>query len=166
MPTTPLLHNAYLVISIILSSLIIYYLKNLETIGCACAMDYKRTYIMSFQIFIIFIGLLGVFINLDRLYKNNVVHLIFMLISITNYVFTIQYVHQMKKENCNCSESVYRTMMYILSIIYLLTIALILFMIYFGGLFSSPGILLVIFILIGYAIMNYPSISPPLKVKE
>ena len=121
---------------------------------------------MSFQIFIIFIGLLGVFINLDTLYKNNVINLIFMVISITNYVFTIQYVQQMKKENCNCSESVYRTMMYIFSIIYLLTIALLLFIFYFGGLFSSPGMLLVTFILIGYAAMNYPSINAPSRVKE
>jgi hypothetical protein len=165
MPRTPL-HNTFIVIGVILSSLIIYYLKNLETIGCACAMDYKRTYIMSYHIFSIFIGLLGIFINLDILRKHNVLQLIFGVISITNYVFTIQYVHQMKKENCNCSESVYRTMMYILSIIYFATIALLLFMIYFGGLFSSPGMLLVIFILIAYAAMNYPSISSPSSVKE
>ena len=155
MPRTPL-HNAFIGIGIVLSSLIIYYLKNLETIGCACAMDYKRTYILFYHVLSIFIGISGVFINLDILTKNNVVQLIFMAISSTNYVFTIQYVQQMKKENCNCSESVYRTMMYILSIIYFLSIAFLLFIIYFGGLFSSPGMLLVTFILIGYAAMNYP----------
>ena len=165
MPRTPL-HNAFIVIGVILSSLIIYYLKNLETIGCACAMDYKRTYIMAYHIFSIFIGLLGIFINLDILRKHNVLQLIFMVISITNYVFTIQYIEEMKKENCNCSESVYRTMMYIFSIIYLLTIALLLFIIYFGGLLSSPGISLVIISLIGYALMNYASNSSPSSVKK
>jgi hypothetical protein len=165
MPRTPL-HNAFIGIGIVLSSLIIYYLKNLETIGCACAMDYKRTYILFYHVLSIFIGICGVFINLDILRKSNVVQLIFMVISITNYVFTIQYVQQMKKENCNCSESVYRTMMYILSIIYFLSIAFLLFIFYFGGLFSSPGMLLVTFILIGYAAMNYPSINAPSRVKE
>ena len=36
---------------------------------------------------------------------------------LVNIVFTIQYVDEMQKINCDCSESVYRTMMYILAII-------------------------------------------------
>ena len=40
---------------------------------------------------------------------------------ITNVVFTLMYVEELKKDNCDCSESVFRTMMYILSIISAIT---------------------------------------------
>ena len=41
----------------------------------------------------------------------------YMIAAIMNLVFTIQYVDEMKKINCDCSESVFREMMYILAII-------------------------------------------------
>lgn len=46
---------------------------------------------------------------------------VLVLAIITNVVFTLQYVEELKKDNCDCSESVFRTMMYILSIISAIT---------------------------------------------
>ena len=36
---------------------------------------------------------------------------------ITNTIFTLMYIQELEKDNCECSESVLRTMMYILSLI-------------------------------------------------
>ena len=39
-----------LIFGCLLSILIIYYLKNLETIGCKCALNYKRDYIFYLEL--------------------------------------------------------------------------------------------------------------------
>jgi hypothetical protein len=108
---------------IIVAGLSLYYLKNLETIGCKCAMNYKRTYIMSFHIFSL------TFAAASLLSGNRVAEYIksssyavpivlgLVVAAITNIVFTLMYIEELKKDNCECSESVFRTMMYILSII-------------------------------------------------
>ena len=127
-----------------LIGLIIYYLKHLETIGCKCAMNYKRTYIMSYQIFALAFGV-GTLLSGNKMVEYivetsyAVPFLILLAVAaITNIVFTLMYVEELKKENCDCSESVFRTMMYIISIIQAATLGLtILFGIIVGGLFMS-----------------------------
>ena len=39
------------VVNIALNACILYYLQNLERIGCICAMNYKRDYIYAYTIF-------------------------------------------------------------------------------------------------------------------
>ena len=41
----------------------------------------------------------------------------YVIAGLANLVFTIQYVDELKKINCDCSESVFRTMMYFLAIL-------------------------------------------------
>ena len=108
-----------LIIGCFFSILIIYYLKNLETIGCKCALNFKHNYIFIFTCIVLSIGILNILFSSFHMFK------IFMLIisipyaiaAIVNLVFTIQYVDEMKKINCDCSESMLRTLMYILAII-------------------------------------------------
>lgn len=115
----------------VLTGLILYYLKHLETIGCKCAMNYKRTYIIYFHIFSLALGaadLLSGNAVTEYIAKSSfAIRFIFVVASlaITNIVFTLQYVEELKKDNCDCSESVFRTMMYILSIISAVTWSLI-----------------------------------------
>jgi hypothetical protein len=45
--------------------------------------------------------------------------------AIVNMVFIFQYVEEMKKINCECSESVYRDMMFVLAILQAISIGLI-----------------------------------------
>ena len=110
-------------LSMVLSGLILYYLKNLETIGCKCAMNYKRTYIMFYTIFGLALGASNLLSGgrvTDYIAESSfAIPLVLVLgvAAITNLVFTLQYVEELKKDNCECSESVFRTMMYILSII-------------------------------------------------
>lgn len=122
MPQTPF-NFLLTLLSMVIPVLIIYYLKNLETIGCKCAMNYKRTYIMYFTIFNLVFGLSNLLsggrVN-DYIVKSPYgVPIVSVLAAavITNIVFTLMYIEELKKDNCECSESVFRTMMYIVSII-------------------------------------------------
>ena len=130
---------------------IIYYLKQLETIGCKCAMNYKRTYIMSYHIFALVIGsatLLSGDKILEYIAKSSLaipVILLLTVAAITNVVFTLMYVEELKKDNCECSESVFRTMMYILSIINAVTL----------------GLFLLLLLMMGGLIMSLPEIKVP-----
>jgi hypothetical protein len=126
---------------------IIYYLKQLETIGCKCSMNYKRTYIMYYHIFSIAVGFITLLSGIsggniaEYIAKTSfAIPLIVLLTTagITNVVFTLMYVEELKKDNCECSESVFRTMMYILSIIAVVTWVLILLLgIALGGVIMS-----------------------------
>jgi hypothetical protein len=111
--------NVTLTISIFLAILIIYYLKRLETINCNCALNFKRNYILGFTSLSL---LLAISKLLFKEYKIFVKILLFIYIpwiiaTITNVIFTIQYVSELKKNKCECSESVYREIMFILAIL-------------------------------------------------
>jgi uncharacterized membrane-anchored protein len=135
-------------LSMVLTGSIVYYLKHLETIGCKCAMNYKRTYIMSFHIFGLAFGAANLLSGngvAEYIAKSSFVMPILsvlVLAIITNIVFTLMYVEELKKDNCDCSESVFRTMMYILSIISAITwgLALLLGIIFGGLILSMPKI--------------------------
>ena len=107
-------------------------------------MNYKRTYIMSFHIFNLAFGAANLLTGnrvaeyiVGSRYATPVVLMVTVAI-ITNIVFTLMYVEELKKDNCECSESVFRTMMYILSIISAAVWGLtILLGLMFGGLIMS-----------------------------
>jgi hypothetical protein len=118
-------------ISVIVSSLILYYLKQLENIGCKCALNFKHDYIFYFTI----VNLCYVIVNATIGYLP-VVKMIQLIIgipifiaSIANLIFTIQYIDDLRQKKCDCSESIIREGMYILAIINLCAmIIIILFM--------------------------------------
>ena len=117
-------------IGVTLSSLIIYYLNNLKTIGCECALNFKRDYIMYYSMVNILFNVVsfGVptiliyYIRYPILYS---VPAVLFAAAIVNMVFIFQYVEEMKKINCECSESVYRDMMFVLAILQAISIGLI-----------------------------------------
>ena len=107
------------IINVAILSSIIYYLKRLETIGCKCALNFKHDYILYFTCIMLFMvvlnyGLIGVpSYRLFRLY----IYIPYITAVIFNIVYTIQYVNEMKRLNCDCSKSFYRELMYILAIL-------------------------------------------------
>jgi len=86
-------------------------------------MNYKRNYILCFNIFLIFYSIILLFNNKLLAYFP-IVGILLSVAAIINVIFTIQYVNELKKQNCNCSESVIRTLMYVLAIINAVTWAL------------------------------------------
>jgi len=109
-------------INFLFYSLIINYLKKLEEIGCDCAMNFKRKYILYFTtvnlVFLVLSLLTNVFTNLKKnkqLYS--VFKTVYSLSSLLNIFYTIQYVNELKRINCDCSDDMVRDVMYIFSVI-------------------------------------------------
>jgi hypothetical protein len=109
---------------ITLSSLIIYYLVSLERLGCACAMNFKRNYILGYNAFYITYAIVSLFMGMPAIFALYVkypllwfIPFIFFIGGIVNVVFVIQFVNELKREDCACSDSVYKDVMYISSIL-------------------------------------------------
>ena len=107
------------VFNVIVSSCIIYYLKRLETISCKCALNFKHDYIFYFTCFNLIYSLTNFAFGTNSIVRGIMLFVSIPLViaAITNIVFTIQYVNELKENDCSCSESVYRELMYILAII-------------------------------------------------
>lgn len=101
---------------LILNVFIIAYLNNLETIGCKCAIDFRRTYIFTYMI----ISLLNVIlypiirylvVSMDSKIISIILYvwsIIMTLAGLLNIVFAVQYIHRLREEKCACSKSVVR----------------------------------------------------------
>ena len=108
-----------LVFGCLICILIIYYLKNLETIGCKCALNFKHDYIFYYTCFALAIGISNIIFGTFPAMRMFMLFIIFpyAIAGLANLIFTIQYVDELKKINCDCSVSVFRTMMFILAIL-------------------------------------------------
>jgi hypothetical protein len=113
------------VIGLIFSGLIIYYLRHLEQIGCLCAMTPQRNYIYYYTVILVLFNVVNLFL-LPNMNKSTVkpiamimgpIAILLLIGGVINVVYTIQFVQDMKKKNCECSKSVFREMMFILAIL-------------------------------------------------
>jgi len=111
------------IINLFIGGTIIYYLYYLENIGCKCSLTFQRNYIYYYTITIFIFNLLSILFR-DKLksLKINFNFLLFLPIiiviaGIVNIVYTIEYVNDMKKQNCKCSESFIRDLMFIIAIL-------------------------------------------------
>jgi hypothetical protein len=129
---------------IVLSSLIIYYLVTLERLGCACAMNFKRNYILGYNAFYITYAIVSLFMGMPAIFALYVKYPLLWLVpfisfigAIVNAVFVIQFVNELKREDCACSDSVYKDVMYISSILAAIVLGFTILLYVF--LFSSLG---------------------------
>ena len=99
------------------------YLFKLEKIGCKCALNWRRVYIIVF----IFISLVWNLVNVFKpsLSKNKLLALIILTLFLMFLAFTIQYVNNLKKKKCECSKEITRDIMYIYSWIMVVLICLV-----------------------------------------
>ena len=102
-------------INLFIGGTIIYYLNHLEQIGCKCSLTFQRNYIYYYTICFFIINVLNLF------FYNTLfilpIQIILLLAGIINIVYTIEYVEDMKKQNCKCSESMIRDLMFIIAIL-------------------------------------------------
>ena len=115
-------------LQLLLQGFIINYLFQLEKTGCECAMDYKRTYILSYLVINMVFVVLSMFSNILKYTSNNKVGSFLLSLysvgGLLNIAFIIEYVNMLKAKKCNCSESVYRDLMYVFAIIDALVLGL------------------------------------------
>lgn len=102
------------VFMIVVYIIFLQYLFKLERIGCECAMDWRRHYIIFF--FILNVIVMSFTLTMGP-YATYPVQLVLSLLNILNIVFMVQYTHRLKVEKCECSASQTREIMYYYSII-------------------------------------------------
>ena len=111
--------NVIFVLNVIIASTIIYYLKKLEEIDCRCALNFKHNYILYFTSIALFFGIVNALFGERKLLITTMtyIYIPFLIASIINIIYTIQYINDVKENKCECSESFIREGMYILAII-------------------------------------------------
>ena len=100
---------------------VLNYLVRLERIGCKCAMDWRRTYMM------VFLGLSVLFAIVTMVSGAKPplpIAIVWPTLGFVYVVCVLQYVHRLKKEKCACSESVFRDVMEVLAYLYVLLLAI------------------------------------------
>lgn len=101
------------IIFVVIQTLIVNYLVKLESMGCECAMDWRRNFIVFFLVLSIVYTLSSFFIDKDSL---PLLQSIMVITGIINVILALQYINRLKKEKCECSESLYRDVLYLVSI--------------------------------------------------
>ena len=113
---------------LVITGVIIVYLIRLEKIGCKCAMDFKRNYIIYYHIFDIILyssiilsqGKLLEYL-LDSPYFTPIFSA-YVIATLVNIIFSLLYIGEMIIKKCKCSESNVREMILILNAIYVMVI--------------------------------------------
>ena len=96
------------IFTIILNSIIIYYLINLEDVSCNCIIDWRHNYIKYFSIFMILINTL-IFIGVQIPYRpmnKNIIGFIsmgFVILSLVNMYSLYTYVGDLNDTKCVCA---------------------------------------------------------------
>ena len=108
------------------------YLFKLEKIGCKCALNWRRNYMIVFMIFALSSNLLSMVIPAIKL--NFFLVFLSATLSLMFLIVTIQYVQRLKADKCECSENLTREIMYyyswIMLVLFILSITLAFYMIY------------------------------------
>jgi len=107
---------AFILLTVIINVYILMYLFHLEKIGCACAINWRRSFIMFVIGIALVLSVLSVF-SVDLL-TSSLIMTVFSVVSIANVIIILQYVHLLKKEQCKCSESLAREIMQVIAILY------------------------------------------------
>lgn len=101
------------------------YLLRLERTGCKCAVDYKRTYIMTFLavriIMLLAMNLVG--------WTVPALGIAMAPADVVFVVFALQYVHSLKQQKCTCSQDAARDVLQIVAIVDVVIAALVMLLI-------------------------------------
>lgn len=119
------------IITIILFAYILTFVYKLESTGCECAKDWRKGYIIAYSIYFIAHALLQVLSPGSQILYA-LTPLTFAA-GILFVVFTLQYVHRLKNEKCECSNKIGRVILYLVAAIDGAVFALYGLMIVIGG---------------------------------
>lgn len=107
---------------------LLHYLQQLETIGCKCALGWRRDFIrvyLTYSITVNSILMACMLLNGPAFFQfvhNNAaifstISLVHLALNIVNVVIMLQYVSDLQKKKCECSEGTARTVMLVMSIV-------------------------------------------------
>ena len=108
------------IVNLFISGTILYYLYYLEKINCKCSLTFQRNYIYYYTISIFIINAITIFFQ-KKLKELSLailpISIMFLIAGLVNIIYTFEYVNDMKKQNCKCSESIVRDLMFIFAIL-------------------------------------------------
>ena len=108
------------------------YLFKLEKVGCNCALNWKRNYMITFMIFALSTNLISIII--PSLGHNVVFVFISAVLSLMFLIVTIQYIRKLKNDKCDCSKNLTREIMFyyswIMLVLFWFSIAILLYVMY------------------------------------
>lgn len=122
---------AFMLLAVIINVYLLIYLMNLANIGCKCALNWRRNYIMFFIVLSLILSVASVF-SYDIL-TSSIVMSVFTVASIANVVIVLQYISMLKKEHCECSEDLAREIMQFIAILYAFFYVLLFVVLLFTG---------------------------------
>jgi hypothetical protein len=118
------------------------YLFKLEKIGCDCALNWKRNYMITFMIFALSTNFVSIIVPSLRL--NAVFAIIFAVLSLMFLIITIQYVQKLKNDKCDCSKDLTREIMFyyswIMLVLFWLSVAILLYVLYLLNTRTTSGV--------------------------
>jgi hypothetical protein len=95
------------IFTIIINSIIIYYLINLEDVTCNCITDWRHNYIKYFSIFIILINtLMFIGLHIPKTINPHIIGsiaMVFLVLSILNMYALYTYVGDLNDTKCVCA---------------------------------------------------------------
>lgn len=98
---------AFGVLFILLQMLLINYLLRLERIGCKCAMDWRRKFMIAYMFLLLVHAAIVTFVTKEVL-EYPLIQTTMLVLGVVNVIITLQYLAQLRRDNCNCSESLYK----------------------------------------------------------
>jgi len=118
------------------------YLFKLEKIGCDCALNWKRNYMITFMIIALSTNFVSIIVPSLRL--NVVFAIIFAVLSLMFLIITIQYVQKLKNDKCDCSKDLTREIMFyyswIMLVLFWLSVAILLYVLYLLNTRTPSGV--------------------------
>ena len=110
------------IIGVFLLVLVYTYVDKLEKIGCDCSSHPYRKYIKGFSIFaiiyVVFMFIIPASVAIrtfgkDMAFVYAIAHVIFAILAIVFFVYSLLYTRYLMKEKCKCSEDSRREILYL-----------------------------------------------------
>jgi hypothetical protein len=90
---------------------ILNYIHKLHQIGCTCAKDWRRNYIMYFIIFLIIVFLLQILGVINNKSFSPFIMTIYFILTVVFVMIVYHYIYDLKTKHCKCSEDTARTIL-------------------------------------------------------
>jgi hypothetical protein len=112
---TQLMELLLLALSIALNLWILAFLLHLEQIGCKCALDWRRYFIMAYIAITLVIAVDKAMIG--TMHPNVAFATVMLILGAAQVVIVLTYVSHLERSKCECSEDVRRTVLKVVAII-------------------------------------------------